>query len=99
MSPPAPEVRSVAHESFQSLEEGDAKDFRPGKRTLWELPVLGPVADPNPAMRFSDWVHRVTPFFNDWHPGAMNGGRESCWRLKRSMTSGARPSLWIDHDL
>ena len=68
VSPPAPEVRSVAPEGLQSLEEGDAKDFRPGERTLWELPVLAPVGEANPAMRFSDWVHRVTPFFNDLAP-------------------------------
>ena len=68
MSPPAPEVRSVAHDGLLSLEEGDAKDFRPGERTLWELPVLAPVGEANPAMRFSDWVHRVTPFFNDLAP-------------------------------
>ena len=68
VSPPVLEVRSVACEGFQSLEEGDAKDFRPGEGTLWELPVLAPVGEANPAMRFSDWVHRVTPFFNDLAP-------------------------------
>ena len=61
-------VRAVDLEGRQLLEEGEAKDFRPGERTLWELPVLGPVSDPNPAMRFSDWVHKVTPFFNDLAP-------------------------------
>ena len=67
-SPTAPEVRSVAHSGIQALEEGDAKDFRPGERTFWELPLLAPVGEANPAMRFSDWVHRVTPFFNDLAP-------------------------------
>ena len=51
-----------------TLGDGDVKDFRPGERTLWELPVLQSVTDPNPAMRFSDWVHRITPFFNDLAP-------------------------------
>ena len=55
-------------EGGPSLDNGDAKDFRPGERTLWELPVLGPVTDVNPAMRFSDWVHRVTSYFNDLSP-------------------------------
>ena len=54
VSPPVPEVRSAACEGLQSLEEGDARDFRPGERTLWELPVLAPVGEANPAMRFSD---------------------------------------------
>ncbi|CAE7196678.1 RE1 [Symbiodinium microadriaticum] len=29
--------------------EGDAKDFRPGERTLWELPVLAPVGEALPS--------------------------------------------------
>ena len=67
-SSPVVEGFGNVEEVVQGLDEGESKDFRPGERTLWELPVLGVASEPNPAMRFSDWIHRVTPFFNDLAP-------------------------------
>ena len=67
---PLPRAPPLLGPMLEGLEEGDTRDLRPGERTLWELKVLGPVTltDPNPAMRFSDWIHRVTPSFNDLAP-------------------------------
>ena len=46
------------------------RDFVPKKRTMWELPKLGGVSEPQPAMRCNDWLHRIQPSINDLAPKA-----------------------------
>ena len=60
--------------STEGLLEGSgrsSRDFVPGERTYWELPLLaGPTNEPNPAMRCNDWVYRITPLMSDLAPRA-----------------------------
>ena len=37
---------------------------------MWELSKLSPVNEAQPAMRFSDWLHRIQPSINDLAPKA-----------------------------
>ena len=47
------------------------KEYVPGERTYWELPVLmGPTNEPNPAMRCNDWVYKIGPLMSDLAPKA-----------------------------
>ena len=51
--------------------QGDnARDFIPGERTMWELPKLGAPGESNPALRCSDWLHRIQPSIQDLAPRA-----------------------------
>ncbi|CAE7542344.1 unnamed protein product [Symbiodinium sp. CCMP2456] len=47
-----------------------SKDYLPGERTMWELPKLGTPSEPNPALRCSDWLHRIQPSIHDLAPKA-----------------------------
>ena len=54
-----------------NASEASRKDFIPGERTYWELPVLSPPSgEPNPAMRCNDWVYKITPLMSDLAPRA-----------------------------
>ena len=40
-------------------------EFEPGDRVFWELPKLGPVSEPNAAVRASDWLYRSALMLRD----------------------------------
>ena len=40
-------------------------DYEPGDRVFWELPKLGPVSEPNAAVRASDWLYRSALMLRD----------------------------------
>ena len=77
-SPPQPSTPGVhsgygstpARSSPASDSQSNDRDFVPGERTMWELPKLNPVTEPQPAMRCNDWLHRIQPSINDLAPKA-----------------------------
>ena len=50
--------------------QGDIREFMPGDRTVWELPRLGPTSEHHPALRCSDWIHKIQPLLHDLSPKA-----------------------------
>ena len=57
--------------SIDRVSSGEgARDYVPGDRTMWELPKLGSPNEPNPALRCSDWLHRIQPPIHDLAPKA-----------------------------
>ena len=55
----------------QDRVQASNKDYVPGERTYWELPVLvSPTGEQNPAMRCNDWIYKIGPLMSDLAPKA-----------------------------
>ena len=53
------------------VSQGLDKEYVPGERTYWELPVLAsPNSEQNPAMRCNDWIYKIGPLMSDLAPKA-----------------------------
>ena len=49
---------------------GGRDPFAVGDRVMWDLPVLGPVSETNPALRASDWLYKIKPLMADLSSGS-----------------------------